>query len=53
MVVMEMHLLALYSLQGNREGYPRPFFVDGFNGNTKMHMPAAKFHLNAFHGLQV
>ena len=36
----------------NREGYPRPFFVDGCHGNTEMHMPA-KFHLIAFHGSQV
>ena len=43
------HLLALYR---NREGSPRPFFVDGCHGNTEMHAPA-KFHLDAFHGLQV
>ena len=50
----ECYLLALYCLQVsevNREGYPRPFFADGCHGNTKMLMPA-KFHFNAFYGLQ-
>ena len=36
----------------NREGRPRSVFIDGCHGSTEMHTPA-KFHLNAFHGLQV
>ena len=51
----ECHVFALYSsqvLEVKREECPRPFFVDSYHGNTKMLMPA-KFHLNAFYGLQV
>ena len=64
MVVMEMlkytcimsvtflHCIVCKFEKWIEKGAQGNFFVDGCHGNTNMHMPA-KFHLNAFHGLQV